>query len=127
MGKGWANATLSFGIKLQFIAQADGTIAITHQSSQNPTATDSGTGGVYAFADFFNGILGLDKISNDWANNAASLGAIDAGIANGFLNSIGPLLDSTMTKVILPAKNEFVYNNIQMNGDGDIEIDFKYK
>ncbi len=127
VGKGWGSAAINFSIKLQFICQEDGTILITQQSSEDAPIKQSGTAGIYEFADFFNQILGFDQISDDWSYNAASLGAIEAGIAYNFLNSISPLLDSTMQKVILPAKNEFSYKNIQINGDSDIEIELKYK
>ncbi|KAA5547819.1 hypothetical protein [Adhaeribacter rhizoryzae] len=127
VGKGWANATLSFVTKLQFIAQGDGNVQITQASQQNLPVTNSGTEGMYKFADFFNGILSLNQISEDWASNGASLGAIEGDIISNFINSTGPIINSAMSKIVFPGKNEFVYHNIQMNSDGDIELDLKYR
>ncbi|MDN5284653.1 MAG: hypothetical protein JWR38_927 [Mucilaginibacter sp.] len=126
-GDAWASAKLSFNIKFQFIAGTDGKITITHSSIENPQVLDHGQGGIYDFADFFSGILGLHTISDDWDTNAASLGAVDKGIADKLVTDTGPILESAMTKVILPGRKEFFYKNIQLNSDFDVEIDFAYK
>ncbi|MDN5284654.1 MAG: hypothetical protein JWR38_928 [Mucilaginibacter sp.] len=123
VGKGWANATMSFNIKLQFVANGNGQISITSVTQQNPPQTDSGTSGVYEFADFFNGILGLNSISSDWANNAGSLRSIEGGITGQLISSVGPTLDNAMSKIILCGGSGFSYQNIQLNADNDIEID----
>jgi hypothetical protein len=32
-----------------------------------------------------------------------------------------------MTHVVMPARTQFFYKNMQLNTDGDVELDFTYK
>ncbi len=127
VGKGWANALLSYTITIQFITGIDGKISIYYSSKNNDIVKDSGTGGVFKMADFFNEIFNIDSIAKDWSTNAASLANVESDMVSKLLKETGPILDNAMTKLILPGRKEFFYKNILMNTDGDIEIDLAYK
>ncbi|KAA5547820.1 hypothetical protein [Adhaeribacter rhizoryzae] len=127
LGKGWASAAIAYTITIQFVAGTDGKISIFHTSLQSDPVTTSDTGGVYNIADIFTSLLNLHTIADDWSNNATSLANVNKDVAQQLIDATGPILDSAMTKVILPGRNEFFYKNIQLNTDEDVEIDLQYK
>jgi hypothetical protein len=127
VGKGWASATITWNIRLQFIAGADGKITITKTSAQNDPVTDHGDSGLFKVADFFSDLLDLHGINDNFRDNAASLGQIEGAIVQQLLDQTGPILDNAMTRVVMPARSQFFYKNLLLNSDGDIEIDFTYK
>lgn len=127
LGKGSASASITYTIIIQFIAGTDGKISIFHTSSQSDPVTTHDTGGVYEVADLFTSLLNLHTIADDWSNNATSLANVNKDVAQQLIDATGSILDSAMTKVILPGRNEFFYKNIQLNTDGDVEIDLQYK
>jgi hypothetical protein len=127
VGKAWANATLTWELSLQFIAGADGKITISKTSTVPDPVTDSGDAGAYKIADAFTSLLGVHGIEDDWRNNGSSLGTIETGIVNAFISAAGTVIDGAMTHVVMPARTQFFYKNMQLNTDGDVELDFTYK
>jgi hypothetical protein len=127
IGKGWARATLTWSIRLQFVAGLDGKITITHTSQTADPVKESGTEGGYKVADFFSGLLGYDGIAGDWRKNAGSLAVIDKDVIDKLIQEAVPTLDAAAATIVMPAASQFFYKNMQLNADGDIEIDFTYK
>jgi hypothetical protein len=127
VGKGWASATITWNIRLQFIAGVDGKITITKTAVQNDPVTDHGDAGLFKVADFFSDLLDLHGINDNFRDNAASLGQIESAIVQQLIDQTGPILDNAMTRVVMPARSQFFYKNLLLNSDGDIEIDFTYK
>ena len=127
LGKGWASAMLTWGIRLQFIAGADGKLTITKQSNTNPPVKHSGTGGIYKVADFFTDLLNLHGINDDWRQNSTSLKNIEGGIVADLLKNSTSMFDNAMTKIVMPARSQFFYKNLTIDANSDVEIDFAYK
>lgn len=127
VGKANASALLKWKIQLQFKAGKDGKITITKNNQKFPVVKDSGSHGAYKVADFFGDLLNFDTMADDWNTNAVSLGEIEKGIASNLTDQFGPIIDGAMTKIVMPARTQFMYKNILLNTDGDIEIDFVYK
>ncbi len=126
-GKGWGDASLKWTMWLQFVAGADGKINVAQFKQFDPPVTNHGTGGVYDFADFFNNLLGLHTISDDWDTNAHSLSDDENGIATTVVQNTSDVLRNMAMQVVLPAPSQFFYKNILLNADGDVEVDLTYK
>lgn len=127
VGKAWANATLDWTLTLQFVAGVDGKITITKSSSVPDPKTDSGDAGAYKIADAFTNLLGLSGIEDAWSSNGANLGTVESDVADRLIEDIDTVLDGAMGHLVMPARNQFFYKNMQINGDGDIEFDITYK
>lgn len=128
VGKGWGSATYNSVTTIYFTAGQDGTITL--QLVNDPVAapvTDSGTDGAYNFADFFSGLFGLDKISEDWNDNAARLGGEELTNSDALQEASKGLLQAVATRVVLPAPHVFFYRDVLLNAQNDIEVRLTYK
>jgi hypothetical protein len=128
LGDGWAEATLPWSIKLQFVAGADGKLTVTKTAVQDPPRTDHGQGGAYDIADFFNNLFDLNTISSDWQNNAVGLSAVEKLVAQAVDQQTGNVLQAAATKIVMPAPKTFFYKNIRLDPQSsNIAIDLTYK
>lgn len=124
MGKGWARARLQWSVRLQFVAGADGRIGIVSSVRKAPPVTDSGVVGIYVVSDAFAHLMPMNKIAADWEGNGASLAALEAAVLAPLAAAAGAMFDGATGQVILAAGAGAVSSNMQLNADGDIEIDF---
>jgi hypothetical protein len=128
LGDGWAEATLPWSIKLQFVAGADGKLTVTKTAVEDPPRTDHGQGGAYDIADFFNNLFDLNTISSDWQNNAVGLSAVEKLVAQAVDQQTGNVLQAAATKIVMPAPKTFFYKNIRLDPQSsNIAIDLTYK
>jgi hypothetical protein len=127
VGKGWGQADFTWTMQLIFVAGADGKVTITKSSSQPDPAKSSGVDGAFKIGDIFADLLGLTSLSDAWQTNAGSLAIFETNVAQNLINSTGTILDNAMSRIVMPAPTTFFYKNLQLNAQGDIDIDFAYK
>lgn len=125
MGKGWARVTQDWAIRLQLLPGADGRPALTRQAAQQAPLEESGSGGVYDLPALFTELFNLQTIVDDWAGNSASMGALERAVIDGLVAASGPVFDGVMMPVVLPACDRYACQDIRLNREGDIEIDFR--
>jgi hypothetical protein len=127
VGDAWANATMPWTIKLQFVAGADGKLTITKTAAEGQTQTDHGQGGVFDVADFFRGLFDMKTISSDWSDNAGGLAAVEKLVADSVEKQAGDVIEAAASKIVMPAPKTFFYKNIRLDPRGNIAIDLTYK
>jgi hypothetical protein len=128
VGDGWAEATFHSSQTIYFTAADHGGITLRVANDPMPEpATNSGRGGIYSFADFFNDILGLHQISQDWDTNAGNLASNELLDSAALQRASQDMLQSVATRVVLPAPHVFAYHELVLNPQNDPEIRLTYQ
>jgi hypothetical protein len=123
MGKGWARCTMHWSLRLQFVAGEDGVIRLKLAGKKAPVATDSGVVGMYVVSDALAHLLNMNKLSNDWDNSPAGLLALQDEVAGPLGEAATALFEQFAAELVLPAGSQPGYRNIQLNRDGNIELE----
>ncbi|MES2149158.1 MAG: hypothetical protein V4508_05115 [Pseudomonadota bacterium] len=124
MGKGWARVTLGWRIRVQFVPGADGRLVLTCSCSQDAPLQESGSGGVYVLAELYANLFNQHTIVDDWEHNSAGMAALAASVVGQLVAGSDTVFERAMLPVLLAARPEMACQDIQLNQDGDIEIDF---
>lgn len=123
LGKGWARSTMHWAMRLQFLADDLGAIRVTVTPKRSPAATDSGVVGMYMVSDALGHLLNMNKLSNEWEGNPASLGAVQQEVVAGFSVAATELFNQMAGQLVLPSGPQPGCRRVQLNEDGDIELD----
>jgi hypothetical protein len=123
LGKGWARSTMHWAMRLQFLADDLGAIRVAVTPKRSPAATDSGVVGMYMVSDALGHLLNMNKLSNEWEGNPASLGAVQQEVVAGFSVAATELFNQMAGQLVLPSGPQPGCRRVQLNEDGNIELD----
>lgn len=123
LGKGWARSTMHWAMRLQFLADDLGAIRVAVTPKRSPAATDSGVVGMYMVSDALGHLLNMNKLSNEWEGNPASLGAVQQEVVEKFSEATTELFNQMAGQLVLPSGPQPGCRRVQLNEDGNIELD----
>ncbi|SFU63155.1 hypothetical protein [Pseudoduganella namucuonensis] len=127
MGKGWARTTMHWSMRLQFVPAPNGGIAVTVGGKRAPAATDSGVVGMYVVSDALAHLLNMNKITNDWEGNHAGFAALQGSVMVELGAAATAMFGQAAGQLVLPAGPQLCYRGIQLNEDGNIELDLVHE
>lgn len=125
VGRAWARATLRWRLRLQFMAGADGQLAMVCVGGAEPPVVEHGISGIYKDGDIYSDLLGLPAISEDWRDNAISLAEVQQRLVPALIAQLTPALEAAAARIVLPAAPRLRIGQIGLNADGDIELDVR--
>lgn len=123
LGKGWARSTMHWAMRLQFVADDHGAVRVAVTPKRSPAATDSGVVGMYMVSDALGHLLNMNKLSNEWEGNPASLAVLQQEVVSGFGEAATQLFAQMAGQLVLPAGPQPGCRRVQLNEDGNIELD----
>lgn len=123
LGKGWARSTMHWSLRLQFVPDEHGVVRLAAHGKRAPAATDSGVVGMYVVSDALAHLLNMNKLTNDWEGNPASLASLQQTVVAEFSETSSELFSQLAGQLVLPAGPQPGCRGIQLNEEGNIELD----
>ncbi|CAN7292252.1 hypothetical protein LJR289_001403 [Pseudoduganella sp. LjRoot289] len=123
LGKGWARSTMHWSMRLQFVPDDSGVVRLAVNGKRAPAATDSGVVGMYVVSDALAHLLNMNKLTNDWEGNPASLASLQQTVVAEFGETSAELFSQLAGQLVLPTGPQPGCRSIQLNEEGNIELD----
>ena len=123
LGKGWARSTMHWSLRLQLVPDESGTVQVAVIGKRAPAATDSGVVGMYVVSDALAHLLNMNKLTNDWEGNPASLASLQHTVVAEFSATSAELFSQLAGQLVLPSGPQPGCRDIRLNEEGNIELD----
>jgi hypothetical protein len=121
MGKAWARATLQWSLRLQWVAGADGRVALSVQARKSLPRTDSGTTGIYVVSDPLPHLINVHRTAQWWDKQPACLATVRDEVAAPLAATTASAFER-IVHALAPDGNRHC-RGLRLNERGDIEIE----